>query len=128
VLRRLLVIPFERTTPREERQEHIGRKIVEREADLLLDWAVPGASRVLQRKGSSEPPSCMEAKRDWLSEADVVVAWPAQAASAVNNLVQRVISAGKGVMNKRDNRGWYLVGLVFERPAQNFFPAAVRFA
>src|SRR5439155_11136313 len=44
VQRRLLVIPFNRTMPMEDRIENIGRRIDEEEGDLLLAWAVDGAS------------------------------------------------------------------------------------
>ena len=47
VLRRLLVIPFNRTIPEAERLAHIGQQVVQGEADLLLAWAVDGASRLL---------------------------------------------------------------------------------
>jgi phage/plasmid-associated DNA primase len=43
VQRRLLVIPFNRMIPTQERVEQIGQRIAEEEADLLLVWAVDGS-------------------------------------------------------------------------------------
>jgi P4 family phage/plasmid primase-like protien len=75
VQRRLLVIPFDRTIPPDERVEHIGRRIVEEEMDLLLDWTVGGAARLIKRGYFSEPSSCKQALREWILGADPVLAW-----------------------------------------------------
>ena len=75
VQRRLLVIPFNRTIPEAERIEHIGRRIGEEEPDLLLAWAVAGASRLIRNRVFSTPPSCKLAMSDWLFGADPVLAW-----------------------------------------------------
>lgn len=70
VQRRLLVITFNRTIPEEERIEGIGRRIAEEEADILMLWAVAGASRLIRQRGFSVPPSSKSALRDWLLGAD----------------------------------------------------------
>ncbi len=75
VQRRLLVIPFNRTIPIEERVENIGRRIAEEEADLLLAWAVYGASRLVRQRNFSIPASCKQALADWIFGADPVLAW-----------------------------------------------------
>lgn len=75
VQRRLLVIPFNRTIPEAERIEHIGRRIGEEEPNLLLAWAVAGASRLIRNRVFSAPPSCKLAMSDWLFGADPVLAW-----------------------------------------------------
>jgi phage/plasmid-associated DNA primase len=51
VLRRLIVITFNRTIPEEERVENIGSRITEEEADMLLTWAVAGASCLIRNRG-----------------------------------------------------------------------------
>src|SRR5262249_28376047 len=61
VQRRLLVIPFNRTIPEEERIENIGSRISEEEADMLLTWAVAGASSLIRNRGFSTPPSSKSA-------------------------------------------------------------------
>lgn len=75
VQRRLLVIPFNRTVPKAERVEHIGKRIGSEEADLLLAWAVAGASRVIRNRAFSEPMSCKTALREWVCKADSIQAW-----------------------------------------------------
>jgi P4 family phage/plasmid primase-like protien len=75
VQRRLLVVPFNRTIPVEERVENIGRRIAAEEADLLLAWATEGASRLIRQRNFTLPPSCKQALTDWLYGADPVLAW-----------------------------------------------------
>jgi P4 family phage/plasmid primase-like protien len=75
VQRRLLVVPFNRTIPMEQRVEYIGRRIAEEEADLLLAWAVDGASRLVRQHNFSIPASCKHALDDWIFGADPVLAW-----------------------------------------------------
>jgi P4 family phage/plasmid primase-like protien len=75
VLRRLLVLEFNRTIPEQERIEHIGERITEEEMDLLLDFAVKGAQRLINQRGFTEPESSKKALRDWQFGADPVLAW-----------------------------------------------------
>jgi P4 family phage/plasmid primase-like protien len=75
VQRRLLVVPFNHTVPKAERVEHIGKRIGAEEADLLLAWAVAGASRVIRNRAFSEPQSSKSALREWVCKADAVQAW-----------------------------------------------------
>jgi putative DNA primase/helicase len=77
VQRRLLVVPFNRVIPKGERVEHIGQLIGEREPNLLLAWAVEGASRLIRQREFTIPPSSAEALKQWLHLADPVVAWVA---------------------------------------------------
>ena len=75
VQRRLLVIQFNRVIPTEERIEAIGRRIAEEEPDLLLAWAVDGASRLIRHRDFAIPESSKAALSDWLFGADPVLAW-----------------------------------------------------
>ncbi|MBK8909464.1 MAG: hypothetical protein IPM60_16800 [Rhodospirillales bacterium] len=75
VQRRLLVIPFNRVIPTEERVESIGRRIAEDEADLLLAWAIDGAARLIRNRDFSTPATCKATLTDWLYGADPVLAW-----------------------------------------------------
>jgi P4 family phage/plasmid primase-like protien len=84
VQRRLLVISFNRVIPKEERIERIGQLIGEEEADLLLAWAVEGASRLIQQRDFTIPPSSEEALKSWLSTADPVIAWAEDHVTAVD--------------------------------------------
>ncbi len=75
VQRRVLVVTFNRIIPMEERIEAIGRRIAEEEADLLLAWAVDGASRLMRQRNFTIPPSSRVALTDWILGADPVLAW-----------------------------------------------------
>jgi P4 family phage/plasmid primase-like protien len=75
VRRRLMIIPFLRTIPVDQRVENIGQQIVEKEADQLLAWAMAGASRLVRNCDFSEPDACSHAQREWLVDADPVLAW-----------------------------------------------------
>jgi P4 family phage/plasmid primase-like protien len=75
VQRRLLLIPFTRTIPLEERIEDIGKRIASEEADLLLAWAVEGASRLIRQRNFAIPESCREALIEWVLGEDPVLAW-----------------------------------------------------
>lgn len=75
VQRRLLVLTFNRTIPEAERIEHIGARIADEEADLLLAFAVEGASRLIVNRQFTEPESSKAALRDWIFGADPVLAW-----------------------------------------------------
>ena len=86
VQRRLLVLTFNRTIPEDERVEHIGGRISTEETDLLLDWAVKGAQRLLKQRYFTEPASSKDALREWLFGTDPVLAWLEQAARLDPNL------------------------------------------
>jgi phage/plasmid-associated DNA primase len=75
VQRRLLLITFNRIIPIEERVEAIGRRIASEEADLLLSWAVEGASRLIKQRNFTLPPSSKTALIEWILGADPVLAW-----------------------------------------------------
>jgi phage/plasmid-associated DNA primase len=73
VQRRLLVIPFNNVIPHENRILGIGKLIAKKEPDLLLDFAVQGASRLIKQKNFTVPSSSAEALKDWLLDTDPVV-------------------------------------------------------
>jgi phage/plasmid-associated DNA primase len=75
VHRRLMPIVFNRTIPQEDRIPHIGQRIVEQELDLVLAFAVDGATRLLQRGWFPELTSSREALHEWAQGADPVLGW-----------------------------------------------------
>ena len=75
IRRRLLVLPFNRVIPENEQTPEIGLRIAVEEPDLLLDWAVQGASRLIMRGRFTEPASSKIALTEWLLGADPVAAW-----------------------------------------------------
>lgn len=92
VQRRLLVISFNRVIPAAERIEAIGRRIGLEEPDLLLEWAVRGASRLIRQKGFTTPQSSASAMKDWLYGADPVLAWLSERVSVrpIDNQFPRI--------------------------------------
>jgi len=89
VLRRLLILQFNRTIPPNERIEAIGRKIVETEAELLLSWVIGGLRRLIENgRRFSELESSEAAMRDWLYAADSFAAW-FEAAVTVDGTTQK---------------------------------------
>lgn len=75
VMRRLAMVTFHRTIPNNERVEHIGQRVGRDEADLLLDFAVEGAARLIARGFYAEPRSSERGIREWALGADPVQAW-----------------------------------------------------
>lgn len=75
VQRRLIVLPFNRVIPKEERIAKLGHRIAEEEADLLLAFAVDGAKRLLKNNNFTEINSCTNALQEWINTADPVIGW-----------------------------------------------------
>jgi len=75
VLRRLLLLTFKRFIPNDERIENIGQRIVEEEADLLLAFAVGGATRLIKQRDFTLPKSSDAGLQKWASGSDPVLAW-----------------------------------------------------
>jgi len=75
VMRRLLPVVFNRIIPEDERIPHIGDRIAKEEPDLVLGWAVAGASRLIKRGYFPEPQSSKDALAEWAEIADPVLGW-----------------------------------------------------
>lgn len=75
VQRRLLLIPFTRSIPLDERIEDIGKRIAAEEPDLLLAWAVEGASRLIRQRNFAIPQGCHDALLEWVLSEDPIAAW-----------------------------------------------------
>lgn len=75
VQRRLIVVTFNRTIPASEIVANIGALIASEESDALLAFAVEGAARLLRNGAFTEPASSREATREWIFNADPVLAW-----------------------------------------------------
>ena len=75
VLRRIHIIPFNRTIPEDQRIANLDRFIVEKEADVLLDWIIAGAVRLLEQGHFTQVPSAANVLQDWISISDPIDAW-----------------------------------------------------
>ena len=85
VQRRLLVVPFNRVIPKEEKIENIGRHIPEEEMDLLLAWAVEGALDLMNNRGFTTTDASARNLQDWLEESDSVQGWVAECVEILND-------------------------------------------
>ena len=85
VQRRLLVMPFNRVIPKEEKIENIGRCISEEEMDLLLAWAVEGALDLMNNRGFTITDAFAKNLQDWLEESDSVQGWVAECIEILND-------------------------------------------
>jgi putative DNA primase/helicase len=82
VMRRLLILQFNRVIPKEERDGKIDRLPTEH-ADDFLAWIVDGASRYIRQGGFTVPTSSAAALKDWAEHADPVLGWIAERVSPV---------------------------------------------
>jgi putative DNA primase/helicase len=78
VMRRLMVLMFNRTIPSGERVDRLADRILAEELDLVLSWVVDGAGRLLRRREFSTVPSSKSALQEWAQGADVVQGWLAE--------------------------------------------------
>jgi phage/plasmid-associated DNA primase len=97
VLRRLLVLVFTRVIPQEGRIIDIGRRIAAEEADLLLAFAVGGATRLIRQKEFTVPPSSEKALQRWATTADPVLAWIAARVEHAEHPMKGEGLVGRGV-------------------------------
>ena len=77
VQRRLTVLAFERAIPEHEMIPELDEKIIGHESDLLLAWAVEGASRLMRAGRYTQPKSSIEALMKWTRDTDPVRGWMA---------------------------------------------------
>jgi putative DNA primase/helicase len=76
VKRRLMVVPFNRVIPKEERIPNLGRRIAHEEMDLLLAWAVDGLLRVARNGWKfTELAASADQIEDWLEDTCSVTRW-----------------------------------------------------
>lgn len=75
VLRRLLVVVFDRVIPRDEQFKDIGQFVVRHELDALFSWAVEGAQRLLRNARFTPVASSRDAIADWARSNDSIGEW-----------------------------------------------------
>ena len=73
--RRLLVIPFNRSIPVEERISDFETKLMREQGAILISEAIREAAMVLKNGHYSTPASCQEATTQWMKEADTLGSW-----------------------------------------------------
>lgn len=90
VRRRLIVIEFNRTIPESERIAEIGLRIASEETELLLDFAVEGAARLIRQGKFTDLKSSEVAVNKWVLQTDPVEAWLSECVNYVvgNNMIK----------------------------------------
>jgi phage/plasmid-associated DNA primase len=92
VLRRLLPLGFEHRLDEQECDPGLVSKILRDESDLLLDFAVEGARRLVKSNSFTIPASSGELLQSWVRDADPVRGWAAD--NLVVTAYESVISVG----------------------------------
>lgn len=75
MLRRLMVIPFDRTFNEEERDASLFEKIWSKEMSGVLNRALQGYARVVKRQGFKSPRAVIRTTARWLEQANPVPAF-----------------------------------------------------
>ena len=73
--RRLKVIPFKRSIPKEEQVPQIAEKIVKNEGDTLLSLAVSGLREVIENGDYKIPITVDSETKEWFRLADTILEW-----------------------------------------------------
>ena len=73
--RRLVVIPFGRSIPEQDRIPDLAEKIVERQGGLLISMALQAASEAFAAGIYTIPKDCAEATEQWFVDVDPVHEW-----------------------------------------------------
>jgi putative DNA primase/helicase len=83
VLRRLVILEFNRVIPSEERDGKLERLPIEH-PDEFLAWLVDGPSRYIRQGRFTLPASSQAALNEWAQQADPVLGWMAERISPVH--------------------------------------------
>lgn len=75
MLRRLMVIPFDRTFTAEDKDEGLFERIWENELSGVLNKALKGYARLLKRGRFKQPTAIREATKAWLGQANPIPAF-----------------------------------------------------
>lgn len=75
IVRRLVVVPFNRSIPEAERIPDLAAKIIEQEGDVLVSLALQAAADVVARGGYTIPSKCEAATAQWFRDTDPVAQW-----------------------------------------------------
>ena len=73
--RRLLVIPFSRSIPVEERITDLETKLMEEQGGTVISEAIRQAAIVLKNGAYTIPSPCKDATEQWMREADPIKNW-----------------------------------------------------
>ena len=75
IIRRIVVIPFNRSIPESERISDLAERIIEHEGDLLVSLVVQAAANVVSRGHYSLTVESKIATEQWFKDVDPVTEW-----------------------------------------------------
>jgi putative DNA primase/helicase len=71
--RRILIVPFPETIPRDERMDNFDEKLLEDEVSGILNWILEGYKRLLEEGGFTADRTPDETKKLWMSWSTSVI-------------------------------------------------------
>jgi putative DNA primase/helicase len=75
IVRRIVVVPFNRSIPEAERIPDLAAKLIEHEGDILVSLALQAAADVVARGAYTIPLRCEAATAQWFKDVDPVAEW-----------------------------------------------------
>lgn len=75
IVRRIVVVPFNRSIPEAERIPDLAARIIEHEGDVLVSLALQAAADVVARGAYTIPSKCEAATAQWFKDIDPVAEW-----------------------------------------------------
>lgn len=75
IVRRIVVVPFNRSIPEANRIPDLAARIIEHEGDVLVSLALQAAADVVARGCYTIPSKCEAATAQWFKDVDPVAQW-----------------------------------------------------
>lgn len=75
IIRRIVVVPFNRSIPEKDRIPDLAARIVEHEGDIIVSLAIQAAADVVARGHYTIPLQCQIATAQWFKDVDPVSEW-----------------------------------------------------
>ena len=71
--RRIVILPFEKTVPKEERNPNLAKELIESELSGILNWAIGGYRRLQENKAFTIPQASKEALDEYKEQIDPIL-------------------------------------------------------
>jgi len=71
--RRIVILPFEKTVPKEKRNPGLAKELIESELSGILNWTIGGYRRLQENKGFTIPQASKEALDEYKEQIDPVL-------------------------------------------------------
>ena len=93
--RRIIILPFEKTVPKEKRNPNLAKELIASELSGILNWAIGGYRRLQQNKGFTVPEASKEALNEYKEQIDPILVF-------INEYLSRADTGG--TLLKKINR------------------------